>query len=101
VCKKRKSREIQIAKMSGQACQVEADWILALCICGLGRVPLVYLQCGLKYLQCGSHSGSWDGGGIIKENGCGRSEYKGEDVDDCAGIFRFEGENGGTPVWMV
>jgi hypothetical protein len=23
---------------------------------------------GLKYLQCGSHGGSWDGGGIIKED---------------------------------
>jgi hypothetical protein len=37
---------------------------------------------GLKYLQCGSHGGSWDGGGIIKEDGCGRREYEGEDVDD-------------------
>jgi hypothetical protein len=41
------------------------------------------------------HGGSWDGGEIIKEYGCGRSEYEGENRDDLDGIFRFEGGNGG------
>jgi hypothetical protein len=31
----------------------------------------------------------------MKEYGCGRSEYEGEDDDDRDGIFCFEGGNGG------
>jgi hypothetical protein len=49
----------------------------------------------------GPTCGGWDGGEKIKEDGCGRSEYEGVDVDDWNEIFRFEGGNGGRPVWMV
>jgi hypothetical protein len=37
----------------------------------------------------------------IKDDECGKSEYKGEDFTDEAGIFCYEGEFGGAPVWVV
>jgi hypothetical protein len=37
----------------------------------------------------------------MKDDECGRSEYKGENIDEYDGIFRFEGENEGDRVWMV
>jgi hypothetical protein len=39
--------------------------------------------------------GGWDGGEIIKEDGCGRSGYEGENLDGEDRIFCFEGGNGG------
>jgi hypothetical protein len=37
----------------------------------------------------------------MEEDGCGRSEYEGENLDKWDGIFRFEGGNEGRQLWMV
>jgi hypothetical protein len=37
----------------------------------------------------------WDRVGVIKDNECGSSRYKGENLVDRVGIFCFEGGNGG------
>jgi hypothetical protein len=49
----------------------------------------------------GPFVGSWDGVRDIKDDECGRSEYKGENHADQSGIFCFEGGYEGTPVWVV
>jgi hypothetical protein len=43
----------------------------------------------------------WDRVGDIKDDECERSEYKGEDLAYEVGIFCYEGEFGGAPVWLV
>jgi hypothetical protein len=37
----------------------------------------------------------WDGVEMIKEDGCEKSGYEGENIDDEDIIFCFEGGNGG------
>jgi hypothetical protein len=37
----------------------------------------------------------------LKENGCEKTEDKGKNLAGQARIYRFEGENGVTRVWMV
>jgi hypothetical protein len=37
----------------------------------------------------------------MKYDGCGKSDYKGKNLTEHAGIFYFEGENKGRRVWMI
>jgi hypothetical protein len=37
----------------------------------------------------------------MKEDGCGKTENKGERIDEEDGIFSFEGEDKGERVWIV
>jgi hypothetical protein len=37
----------------------------------------------------------------MKDDECGRSKYKGENMSEWSGIFRFEGEDKGERVWIV
>jgi hypothetical protein len=37
----------------------------------------------------------------MKEDGCGKTENKGEMIDEEDGIFPFEGEDEGERVWIV
>jgi hypothetical protein len=37
----------------------------------------------------------------MKDDECGRSKYKGENMSEWNGIFRFEGEDKGERVWIV
>jgi hypothetical protein len=49
----------------------------------------------------GPFVGCWDGVRDIKDDKCGRSEYKGENHADQSGIFCFEGGYEGASVWVV
>jgi hypothetical protein len=37
----------------------------------------------------------------MKDDECGRSKYKGENMSEWNEIFRFEGEDKGERVWIV
>jgi hypothetical protein len=52
-------------------------------------------------LTCGPTSGWLGWRRNMKDDECDRSKYKGENMGEYDGIFRFEGEYEGERVWIV
>jgi hypothetical protein len=61
-----------------------------------GSVSLIGVR-----LTCGPTSGWLGWRRNMKDDECGRCKYKGENMSEWNGIFRFEGEDKGERVWIV